>query len=115
MTKDIGAVCNAPRRKRGKAAALLATSCAALGMATPALAAGGTTTGADLQISGSASTNSPLTTATFTVTFQVKNAGPDTATSSVLSDIIQPGLVFDSATLNGVAVSCPGTTDSSGD
>lgn len=114
MSHHVSAAAEPFRRRRHRIIALLALSGAGLGLTTPALAVGGTTTGADLQISGSASTNSPLTTATFTVTFQVKNAGPDTATSAVFTDTIQNGLTFDSATVNSAAVSCPGTPDSSG-
>ena len=114
MPHTFSVVTPVARRMRRNIVALLALSGATLGLATPAFASGGTTTGADLQISGSASTNAPLTTATFTVTFLVKNSGPDTATSSVFTDTVQAGLVYDSGTVDGAAVSCPGTTDSSG-
>jgi len=71
-----------------------------------ALAAGGTTTGADLQVSGSASTGSPAPGATYTYTFQIKNAGPDAATSAVFSNPLPAGTVYNYATDNGSTLPC---------
>src|SRR5689334_8623568 len=52
---------------------------AAAGASLRVTPAGGTATGADLQMSGSASTGSPDAGAQLTYTFQVKNTGPDSA------------------------------------
>lgn len=77
-------------------------------------AAGGTTTGADLQISGSASNGGPPPGAAFTYTFQVKNAGPQTATGATFTDPLNGGIAISSAAVNGNAAACSTTTDFSG-
>ena len=71
-----------------------------------AMAAGGTTTGADVQVSGSASTGSPAPGAAYSYTFQIKNAGPDTATAVVFSDPLPTGTVYNYATANGSTLPC---------
>ena len=71
-----------------------------------AMAAGGTTTGADIQVSGSASTGSPAPGAAYSYTFQIKNAGPDTATAVVFSDPLPSGTVYNYATDNGSTLPC---------
>ena len=65
-----------------------------------------TTGGADLQVSGSASTGSPNAGAAFSYTFQVKNSGPDSATSATFSDTLPAGVGYNVATVNGSAASC---------
>lgn len=72
----------------------------------PAFASGGTTSGSDLQITGSASTGSPAPGAAMTFTFQVKNSGPDTATGVVVNDPLPADTVFNYATLNGSTLPC---------
>jgi len=74
--------------------------------ASTALAAGGTTTGADLQVAGSASTGSPAAGTAYSYTFQVKNAGPDVATGVVFSDPLPAGTVYNYATDNGSTLPC---------
>src|SRR5256885_6617059 len=73
-----------------------------------ALAAGGTATGADLQVSGSASTGSPVAGTPFVYTFQVKNAGPSAASSASFTDQLPAGTVVTHATSvnGGVATQC---------
>ncbi len=77
-------------------------------------ASGGTTTGADLQISGSASNGGPAPGAAFTYTFQVKNAGPQTATAATFTDPLNGGVAISSAAVNGNAAACSTTTDVNG-
>lgn len=91
--------------KRFASLTALSTLCVLL-PAGAALAAGGTATGADLQVSGSASTGSPAPGASYTYTFQVKNAGPDTATAAVFSDPLPTGTVYNYATDNGSTLPC---------
>jgi uncharacterized repeat protein (TIGR01451 family) len=79
-----------------------------------AQASGGTTTGADLQMSGSASTGSPTAGDAFTYTFQVKNSGPQTAASATFTNVLNFGVRIGSATVNGNATPCPKTTDING-
>src|SRR2546423_12417783 len=62
---------------------------AALSPASAALAAG---TGADMQVSGSASTGSPLVGTNLNYTFQGKASGPDTANGIVFTDVLPAGL-----------------------
>lgn len=82
--------------------------------ASAAFAAGGTTTGADLQVTGSASTGSPTVGSVYTYTFQVKNNGPDTATSAVLSNPLPTGTVYNYATDNGSTLPCAAFGDLAG-
>ena len=90
---------------------------AALAMALPvqvAHASGGTTTGADLQMSGSASTGNPKPGQAFTLTYQVKNAGPQTATGSAFIDPLNDGITISSAAVNGNSGACGLVPDPSG-
>ena len=85
----------------------LAAAAALAGLApAAALAGGGTTTGADLQTSGSASTGSPIAGAPFTYTFQVKNSGPQDATAASFSDQLPDGTTFDGANVNNGPSTC---------
>ena len=87
--------------------ALLATATlvmAAAASMSPALAAGGGTgTGADIQVTGSASTGSPGPGQTYWYTYQVKNDGPQTATSTVLTTAVPPGETLHWAQLQNYA------------
>lgn len=73
---------------------------------TTALLAGGVASGADLQISGSASTGSPNAGAAFSYTFQIKNSGPDAASDVMFVDTLPAGTGFNYATGNGVVFPC---------
>jgi uncharacterized repeat protein (TIGR01451 family) len=73
-------------------------------------AAGGT----DLQVSGSASTGPPNATAPFAYTFQVKNSGPDTATSVVFTIPLPTGTVPNYATADGSTLPCAAYGDNAG-
>jgi uncharacterized repeat protein (TIGR01451 family) len=84
------------------ALAVFATASVALG--------GGSTTGADIQVSGSASTGSPNTGASYSYTFQARNSGPATATAATFTDTLPAGVGFLSATVNGVAGACRALT-----
>lgn len=64
-----------------------------------------TTGGADLQVSGSASTGSPNAGSSYSYTFQVKNSGPDSA-AATFSDALPAGVGYNSATVNGAASAC---------
>jgi uncharacterized repeat protein (TIGR01451 family) len=82
-------------------------------------ASAGTTTGADLQISGSASSGSQAPGAAFTYTYKVKNSGPQTATAATLTDApfitsFATRVNITSATVNGNSAACSGATDSTG-
>ena len=83
-------------------------------MQVAAHASGGTTTGADLQLSGSASNGGPAPGAAFTYTFQIKNSGPQTATAATFTDPLNGGVAISSAAVNGNAAACSTTTDSGG-
>ncbi len=61
---------------------------------------------ADLQLSGSASTNSPEAGSIYSYTFQVKNSGPSTATSVVFADPVPTGTQQNFTTVNGSTVPC---------
>lgn len=113
VMKTIGTKWTTARAERC-AAAILAVGVALAAPAAPALASGGSTTGADVQISGSASTGSPSPGAPFTYTFLVKNAGPDTATATTLTQTLPPGFYFDAGVINGTAA-CDATSGASGD
>jgi uncharacterized repeat protein (TIGR01451 family) len=98
-------------------AALILTSCArdivAPGNLVPgasAAQAGGVSSGADLQISGSASTGSPNAGAAFSYTFQIKDNGPDAASDVTFTDSLPAGTGFNYATANGVVFPCSVST-----
>lgn len=75
-----------------------------------ALAQGGVApTGADLQISGSIPFGSPNIGSTFAYSFQVKNAGPDSAPGTTLVDVLPTGMSFGSAAVNNTLLSCSQT------
>ena len=94
----------------------MAAALTALTMFGPVSAAhaGGVATGADLQISGSASTGSPDPGTAFSYTFQVKTSGPDTATAVGFTDPVPAGMTFNYATANGSIFPCGTTTDAQG-
>ena len=84
-----------------------ATALAVLASASIALAAGGAATGgADLQMSGSASTGSPNAGATFSYSFLVKNSGPDVGTAATFTDALPAGIGYNAATVNGSSAAC---------
>jgi len=73
-----------------------------------ALTSGGVApTGADLQISGSANPGSPTEGVAFAYTFQVKNAGPDSATGTTFTDVLPPGMIYQGAQVNDALIICP--------
>jgi uncharacterized repeat protein (TIGR01451 family) len=76
---------------------------------------GGTATGADIQLSGSASTGSPQAGAPMSYNYLVKNSGPQTATSITFTNGLNAGYVFHSATVNGRLGLCAGAPDTFGD
>lgn len=94
----------------------IATSVIVLAPSSVALAAGGgggTAAGADIQVTGSASTGSPAPTQTYTYTYQVKNSGPQDATStSFTDDLTAGGLVY--AAVNGFTSPCSHSSDGAG-
>jgi uncharacterized repeat protein (TIGR01451 family) len=101
------------RSKMGMAGLALLTACAAL-VPSAAYAGGGTTTGADIQVSGSASTGSPGPGQRFSYTFQVKNSGPQTATAVSFTDTLPVGTSLGLGTVNGFSAPCTTTTDANG-
>src|SRR5437763_1502826 len=78
---------------------LLAPSSAALA----AGGGGGGGTGADLQVTGSASLGSPAPTQSYWYTYQVKNSGPQTATSNVMTTAVPAGETLNWAQLRNYA------------
>jgi uncharacterized repeat protein (TIGR01451 family) len=70
------------------------TALAAGGGKTPAGVASGGAPRADLQLSGSATTNSPFANTPVTFSFLVKNSGPDAAVGTVFTDQLPSGFVF---------------------
>ena len=100
---------------------VVATLSSLVAPASAALAAGGGggsvgSTGADLQVTGSASTGSPAPTQTFWYTYQVKNNGAQTATSSALTTTLPAGETLNWAQLQNYAfvINCIPSTDASG-
>jgi uncharacterized repeat protein (TIGR01451 family) len=93
---------------------LLATT-ATLALLVPASTAlaGGTTTGADLQVSGSSNLGSPVQGQPYYYTFQVKNSGPQDATGVTFSDDLA-GVSFAFGSVNGFSSVCSHTSDGSG-
>ena len=70
--------------------------------ASTALAAGGTGTGADLQISGSSNLGSPVQGQPYMYTFQVKNSGPQVDPGFWFTDDLPAGATLNTAAMNGV-------------
>lgn len=92
-----------------------ATSVLVLAPTSAALASGGgTATGADLQVSGAASTGSPAPGVAFSYSFLIKDSGPDTASSVVLTDPLPTGTVYNYATANGSTLPCAAFGDGNG-
>jgi len=79
-----------------------------------AFASGGTASGADLQVAGSASTGSPAPGAPLSYTFQVKSSGPDVANSVVFNDLLPSGTIYNFATVNGSTLPCAAIGDLTG-
>lgn len=86
----------------------------AFGTSMPAaLAGGGATTGADLQVSGSSNLGAPVQGQPYTYTYQVKNSGPQDATGAVFTDdLTAGGLVY--AAMNGFTAPCTHGADGAG-
>jgi uncharacterized repeat protein (TIGR01451 family) len=82
---------------------LTATGLYASASSTPA-------TGADLQASGSSDNGSPVVNTAFTYTYQVKNAGPDSAVNTTFSDTAHGGVTFTAAFSNVGACSITSST-----
>lgn len=103
-----------------KAMLAIATAAAVTMPASAAIAAGGGGggggTGADLQVTGSASIGSPGPTQTYWYTYQVKNNGPQTATSNVLTSVLPAGETLNWAQLQNYAfvINCTSATDATG-
>lgn len=88
-------------------AAVLAAMLALAASSSFVQAAGGSTaTGADLQLSGSASTGSPDPGGALKYTFGAKNSGPETASAAAFTDTLPAGFSYVGATVNGVAAAC---------
>jgi uncharacterized repeat protein (TIGR01451 family) len=69
---------------------------------SPRLASGTVATGADLQVTGSSNAGSPTVNTAFTYTYQVKNAGPDSALNVTFTDTLLSGSIATAvATDNG--------------
>jgi uncharacterized repeat protein (TIGR01451 family) len=100
-------------KNRVKLFTATATAFALLLPASAALAAGGTT-GADIQISGSASTGSPGPGQPFSYTFQVKNSGPQTASATRFTDQLPVGTTLGFGTVNGFSAPCSSATNANG-
>lgn len=81
----------------------------------PAALAGGTTTGADLQVSGSSNLGSPVQGQPYTYTWQVKNSGPQDALSATFtSDMTAGTVVWAQIQDPTFALNCNLTSDGAG-
>jgi len=78
---------------------VVAPSAAAADVASVRFSSSAVTSGADLQMSGSASTGSPDAGAVLTYTFQVKNSGPDDAAAVTVTDALPAGTQYLAATV----------------
>jgi len=89
---------------------------AALAPASSALAAGGTATGADIQVSGSSSVGSPVQGQPYTYTYQVRNSGPQGDQGIVFTDDLTAGkLNYVQALWNGyIPETCSSAPDGNG-
>src|SRR5437868_1627333 len=94
------------RHGRLSAGVLLAGLLVLIGPASAAFAGGGTSTGADLQVSGSASTGSPIAGQPFNYIFQVRNSGPEDAGGATFTDQLPAGTTFVGASAAGAQNSC---------
>lgn len=90
---------------------VLLTVLAVLAITPAAMAAGASATGADILLSGSASSNSPQAGSAMSYTFHVKNSGPQSATTVVLTNRLHSSYVYRSATVNGIPGLCRGIPD----
>jgi uncharacterized repeat protein (TIGR01451 family) len=77
---------------------------AALALAAPAAHAA--TTGADLQISGSASSGSPDPGGLLSYTFQIRNSRTDAATDVVFTDALPAGTTYLGVGVSGIPSAC---------
>jgi hypothetical protein len=81
----------------------------------PAALAGGTTTGADLQVSGSSNLGSPVQGQPYTYTWQVKNSGPQDALSATFTTDMSGGAVaYAQVQAPTFATNCSLTSDGAG-
>ena len=88
---------------------------AAFAPASTALAAGGTTTGADLQVSGSSNLGSPVQGQPYQYTFQVKNSGPQDVLSATFTDDLTAGsLMYAQVQAPTFTTNCSHTSDGAG-
>lgn len=101
-------------RSRGRRLAIAVGLAILAPVQVAAHASGGTTTGADLQISGSASGGSQAPGAAYSYTYQVKNSGPQTATAATFTNVLNRGVAITSAAVNGNAGACSPSTDATG-
>jgi len=97
---------------RKSVVSILVTTAALAGLipAGPALA-GGTTTGADIQVSGSSNLGSPVQGQPYVYTYQVKNSGPQDALAATFTDDLTAGTLAYAA-VDGMPSFC--TTGSDG-
>lgn len=80
-----------------------------------ALAAGGTATGADLQVSGSSNLGSPVQGQPYVYTWQVKNSGPqDALNATFTSDMTAGKVVYAQVQAPTFATNCTLTSDGNG-
>ena len=92
---------------------IAATAALAAFMPAPSALAAGASTGADLQVSGSANLGSPVQGQPYLYTYQVKNSGPQDATSTTFTDDLTAGtLVY--AVVNGFSAPCSHASDGVG-
>lgn len=94
---------------------LAAAALVALVAASSALAGGGTT-GADIQVSGSSNLGSPVQGQPYTYTYQVKNSGPQGDQGVVFTDDLTAGSLSGvQALMNGyIPERCSSTSDGNG-
>ena len=84
----------------------LLLTAAALAAAFFAAGAHAGTTGADLQISGSASSGSPDPGGALAYTFQIRNSGTDNADGVVFTDTLPAGTTYLGAGASGIPFAC---------
>ena len=82
-------------------------------MPTPSALAAGTTSGADLQVSGSSNLGSPVQGQPYVYTYQVKNSGPQDATAVTFTDDLTAGSLAYAA-VNGIPSFCSNAPDGTG-